>query len=242
VAPITTFARAVGSIPTGTYTGNAADEIIVRGTGGPEAIVEDTTIHARGVRYRIGIQPGSVLDVGNVAGLATLTIEPGVILAFFPGATFRVETAVGTSPARGALVASGTASAPIVFTSAAAPPAAGDWYGLWLGGLVDPSTRLDHVQVEFAGKASGSGSDSCVPAGQMVPNDAAIRILGGEPATVFITNTTIISSAFHGIDRGFRSDVKPSFLPTNTFTAVAGCRETYPRDPNGACPGSVPCP
>jgi len=74
-----------------------------------------------------------------------------------------------------------------------------------------------------------------------VPNDAAIRLLGGEPASVFITNTEIMMSGFHGIDRGFRSDSKPSFLPTNNIV-VAACRETYPRDISGACPATIPCP
>jgi hypothetical protein len=239
--PIATFARAMGTIPTGTYTGNAIDEILVRATGGPEAIVESLTIHDRGVPYRIGYQPSSTLDVGPVTGLATVTIEPGVTMKFADSATFRIDAASGTSPARGALIANGTATKKITFTSASPTPLAGDWYGIWFGGTPDPTTRLDHVKVLFAGKQSVSGSDSCVPPTQTRPNDAAIRLLGGEPATVFITNTEISSSGFHGIDRGFRSATKPSFLPTNTIT-VGACRETHPRDINGACPGTIPCP
>ncbi|HEY1584373.1 MAG TPA: hypothetical protein VGH63_01725 [Polyangia bacterium] len=72
-------------------------------------------------------------------------------------------------------------------------------------------------------------------------NDAAIRI-GGAPAAAFITNSTISDSAAHGIDRGFRDDAKPDFLPTNTFVNVAACKQTYPRDVSGACPTPVPCP
>lgn len=242
VAPIVTFARHVGSIPTGTYTGNTEDAIIIRGTGGPEAVVESTTIHNRGVPYRIGYQANSVLDVGQIAGLATLTIEAGSVLKFGPGAKLRVDAATGTAPARGALIAVGSVSSRITFTSSAATPAAGDWHGIWFGGTVNMFTKLDFVNVEYAGLTpSGSGSDSCLYAGQ-VENPAAIRILGGEPAGVFITNTAIKSSASHGIDRGFRSDTKPSFLPTNTFTAVARCTETFPRDISGVCPNTVPCP
>jgi len=173
---------------------------------------------------------------------ATLTIEPGVTMKFFPGATFRIDPASGTNPARGALIAVGTAAAPIVFTSAASTQAAGDWFGVWFGALVNSATRLDHVRVEFAGKTpSASGSDSCLYPGTTI-NDAAIRIVGAAPATVFVTNTTILSSASHGFDRGFRSDTKPSYLPTNTITGFVGCRETYPRDVSGACPTTVPCP
>jgi hypothetical protein len=56
---------------------------------------------------------------------------------------------------------------------------------------------------------------------------------------------TIDSSAAHGVDRGFRSDTKtPDFLSTNTFTNIARCKETYPRDVSGTCPAPamVPCP
>lgn len=240
--PISTFARLLGSIPSGTYTGNTTNEILVHATGGPEAIAESLTIRDRGVPYRIGYQPGSVLDIGAVTGLATVTIEPGVTLRFAPGATMRIEPATGTAPARGALVATGTAAKRITFTSAAATPAAGDWYGLWFGGTPATATRLDFAKVEYAGKLSATGSDSCASSAQTGPNDAAIRLLGGAPATVFITNTDITASARHGIDRGFRSDTKPSFLPTNQFIMIAGCRESLPRDANGACPATLPCP
>lgn len=237
VCPITTFARALGTIPSGTYTGNTLDEIIIsNGT-----VPEDTTIHARGVPYRVGLAANATIDVAATTGLATMTIEAGVTMKFMPGATLRIEPASGVNPARGALVAVGTQAAPILFTSVGPTQAAGDWYGVWFGGLVNPATRLDHARVSFAGKASVSGSDSCQYPGTSI-NDAAIRIIGSAPATVFITNTQVISSAAHGIDRGYRSDVKTSYLTTNTITGFVGCLETYPRDISGACPTPVPCP
>jgi len=241
VAPIVTFARHVGTIPSGTYTGNTEDAIVIRGTGGPEAIAEDATMHARGVPYRVGLAANAVLDVVNVNAPPTLTIEPGVKLKFTTGSTLRIDPASGTTPAAGTLIAAGTLVDPIIFTSAADTPAAGDWFGIWLGRAPTPATKIDHARVEFAGRASGSGSDSCIPVGQTGPNDAAIRILGGIPASVFITNTHIVSSARHGIDLGFRSDAKPDFATPNTFTNVPRCATTTPRDANGACP-VVTCP
>jgi hypothetical protein len=241
LAPIVTFARLVGTIPSGTYTGNGLDEIVIRATGGNEAIGEDATIHARGVPYRVGINPNAVLDVFSLTGLATLTIEPGVTLKFLPSATLRIDPSSGTTPANAALIAVGTAAQPIVFTSAAATPVAGDWYGIWLGRAPATTTRIQHARIDYAGKTpSGTGQDSCVPLGQIGPNDAAIRILGGLPSSVFITDTMITNSARHGIDLGYRADTKLNFLPTNTIT-VPGCRTTYERDANGACPATVPC-
>ena len=242
--PITTYARLAGTIPPGTYTGNTEDAILIRGTGGPEAIQENMTLHHRGVPYRVGYQMNAVLDVAVTTGNApTLTIAPGVTIEFGPGGMMRIDAASGTNPARGALVAVGTATQKITFTSAAATPAAGDWWGIWFGQQPLPNTRMDHTIVEFAGKTpSGSSLDSCIPTGQIGPNDAAIRIAGGVPMSAFITNTEIKSSQRHGIDRGFRTDTPVDFAPTNTFTNVPGCTQTRSRDANGACPVTVTCP
>jgi hypothetical protein len=243
LAPIVTYARLVGTIPAGTYTGNAEDAIVIRGTGGPEAMAESATIHDRGVPYRVGVNANAVLDIANIAAPPTVTIEPGVTLKFNTGATLRVDASSGTTPAAGALVAVGTAAKPITFTSSAASPAPGDWYGIWLGRQPLATTLIDHAVIEYAGRASNSGTDSCLVGPAGVQNDAAIRILGGEPANAPVTNSTIKDSARFGIDRGFRSDTKPSYLATNNFVnIVGGCKETYPRDLNGACPTTLPCP
>jgi hypothetical protein len=167
-------------------------------------------------------------------------------MRFKKGGVLTIEQYQGTSAASGALVAAGTAQKPIVFTSAEASPAPGDWLGIWFGEIPDASSKIDFASVEYAGGTSTSGSDSCaytVTTG--APNDAAIRIFGAPPGGQFVTNTAIVSSAANGFDRGFRSDAKmPDFLPTNTFTGVAHCKETYPRDVSGACPAAamVPCP
>ena len=54
----------------------------------------------------------------TVASGMTLTIEPGVTVKFDSGKVLEVE---------GMLVARGTSSDKITFTSSAASPAAGDW-------------------------------------------------------------------------------------------------------------------
>jgi hypothetical protein len=243
--PIHTWSNLAGTIPPGVYTGNGIDEILLSAMGQQEGIASwDVTFHDRGVPYHVGHDAAAgTLRVGVMPGspVATLTIEPGVTLRFKAGGDIQIEHFSGMTAASGALVAVGTVDKPIRFTSAAATPAAGDWLGMLFGSVPDPSSRLDNVIVEFAGGASVSGSDSCLYPGSSI-NDAAIRMSGGEPTSVFITNTVISDSAAHGIDRGFRSDIKPDFMPTNTFTNVAGCKQTYPRDVSGACPTPVPCP
>jgi hypothetical protein len=240
-APVQVYARVIGSIPTGTYTGNGLDRILISGSGGQ--VIDNQTMHERGIPYRVGTAVNEQLDVVATAGVAVLTIEPGVTVEFQPGGRFRIDTQGSINPARAALHAVGTVAQPIVLTSIAPVGAAGDWLGLSFGGAVDVQSVVDHVQVKFAGGASTSGSDSCPYPGRIGSNDAAIRIFGSAPPPgQFITNTQIISSARDGIDRGWRSNSQPDFLPTNTFTGVAGCTQTLPKMSDGACPTTPPCP
>ncbi|MBI5440547.1 MAG: right-handed parallel beta-helix repeat-containing protein [Deltaproteobacteria bacterium] len=61
---------------------------------------------------------------------ATLTLQPGVTVRFGPGASLRMG-GFGSAE-RGVLVARGTPTAPITFTSDVSSPAPGDWRGLYL--------------------------------------------------------------------------------------------------------------
>jgi hypothetical protein len=241
--PLSVWARSVGNVPVGSYTGNAIDQILLPTTSGNETINETTTLHERGVPYLVGhpLSSGDLrVDVAGGKPAVTLTIEPGVTMRFKKNGVFHVAVASGTNPARGSLVAVGTPDKPIVFTSDEAAPAAGDWLGLRFGEIPTATNKLDYVRVEYAGGASSSGSDSC-PYPSIPINDAAIRMTGAPPSQ-FITNTTILSSASNGIDRGYRSSVQVDFLPSNTFTSVGLCTQTFNKDTNGACPSTVPCP
>jgi hypothetical protein len=238
--PVSIWGSAVGSLPTGSYIDNANDEILIPAI---EIIPWNATFHHRGVPYRIGHE-GSSGDLrvqsGDESAPAVLTIEPGVTLRFKRDGVFKVEHFKNMGPASGALVAVGTPTEPITFTSAELIPSAGDWYGLWFGSTSDPRNRLDHVVIEYAGKASASGSGSCHPDGPGVRNAGAVRFIAYDPpASPFITNTRISESPGHGIDRGWLG-AEIDFLPTNTFMNVAGCWQSYP-NVNG-CPQSPPCP
>jgi hypothetical protein len=242
--PVHVYARVIGSVPSGTYTGNGHDAIAIAGSGGP--VVDDQTMHDRGVPYHVGSgADGGRMDINSQVNgqVAVLTIEAGVAVQFPPGGTFNVDPGSGTSPAKGALIAIGGVAADqkIVFTSdQGAASKAGDWLGIGFGGAVDPRTTMQNTRVEFAGGASVTGGNSC-PFPGIVINDAAIRIFG-PPPTQFIVNSEIRASARHGIDRGWRADLQPDFLLSNTFTAVASCKETTPRTAAGVCPATPACP
>lgn len=244
--PIHIWSRAAGTVPSGVYTGNGVDEILLSATGLAESVTESTTFHARGVPYRVGhpTSPGTLYVAGpdNLTP-AVLTLEPGVTLRFKEGGVLYVEAFTGAEPASGALVAVGTGAAPIVFESAAATPAAGDWLGIWFGKVPLATNVMTYTRVAHAGGANGSGGDAC-PSATGFFRAGAIRIFGLPDGGQFVTMSEIAQSAGVGIDRSWRSDSKPDFDGTNTFTDVAGCRQSYPRDTSGACPdpAAVPCP
>ena len=131
--------------------------------GGP--ICSDTTWDLAGSPYIVTLGGGIVIGCG-----ATLTIEPGVVVAFDAAMPLEVGSAawgVGT------LVARGTEDSPIVFTSikdpdnAMDPAAPGDWTRIYFSDYaVDADfdefddyvsgSVLEHVVVEYAGDAGSA--------------------------------------------------------------------------------------
>ncbi|HVH44587.1 MAG TPA: hypothetical protein VM925_19670, partial [Labilithrix sp.] len=171
-----------------------------------------------------------------------LTIEAGVVMKFGKVTSgLFIERASTTNPARGALRVLGTAAKPVVFTSNEATPAAGDWTGIHFRGVPNPQSKIDFARVEYAGADTGTRGFSCgtPPSSDPGSNEAAIAIFG-QPSSAFVTNTVISHSAANGIERAWDGTVV-DFVATNTFTNVAFCKQTYPRDPGGSCPVPAPC-
>ncbi|NOU33145.1 MAG: hypothetical protein HOO96_35040 [Polyangiaceae bacterium] len=220
--------HSMDAFPTGTYTGNKVDEILLRTTGigvAGAGLTVDATLHERGVPYRMGKEPNQSFYLGGKDGapLATMTIEPGVIMRFVKGASLNIEKFTGVFPAQAAIRAIGTAAKPIVFTSASPTPAPGDWMGLWFGGALSAQNKLDHVRIEYAG-----GECSCILAtcNNITESEGAV-ILTNQAPSAFITNTVFKASAQHAITEGFEG-TPVDFLPTNTFESIGGCRQTLP--------------
>lgn len=237
-------APALGTIPTGTFTGNTVDAIRLFGSGSYERVDADVTLHDRGVPYVVGGDGEfSELFVQGKDGTApVLTIEAGVVLKFGKGSGgVFVETTQSDTPARAALRVLGTAAKPVVFTSNEATPAAGDWVGIFFNGIPNAQTKIDYARVEYAGADSQRTGFSCGTPGapSAGANEAAIAIFG-QPSSAFVTNTVITNSAVNGIERAW-TGTPVDFLATNTFTSVAYCRQTYPRPSAGSCPVPAPC-
>lgn len=121
-----TVVRAQTTIPTGTN------------------INQNTTWTAANSPY---IVQGAVNVAGSSGQTAILTIEPGVEVRLQNNASI----VIGNN-GRGALVARGTESSPIRFTSETAQP--GSWGGLRFGSQTDATSAIEHAIIEYAGQSN----------------------------------------------------------------------------------------
>lgn len=233
--PMRLWPTALTSIPAGDYTGNTRDELVVVG----RPLTVDATMHDRGVRYLVGdeLSTTALTVAAGATGLATLTIEPGVEMAFQDGGILEIEPYTSDLPSSGALIAVGTADNPIVFTSAGSATA-GAWVGISFASVPDPSNRIEHARVEFAGGLDGTQGFNCSEVGE--GRDQAGILILGPPAGPFVQSTTISDSAGHGIDRGWKG-AGVDFLTSNTFTNIAWCHQSAPHNPNNSCPADTEC-
>ena len=131
-------ANHVGTLGAGnTLTGNTKDGIEVDGT----EIDADATWLYHGVPY-------VVTDDAYIDENAVVTIEPGCTIALEPDAEFYVGY---SSP--GGLIAEGTVTDSITFTSSVNPPSAGDWSKLAFRSYsMDSQCRLAYCNIWYGGK------------------------------------------------------------------------------------------
>jgi hypothetical protein len=241
--PVHTTMMSLGSLPTGTYTGNATDEILIHGPGAN--VFADMTVQDLGVPVRIPFGNMYIGPAPPATSAVTLTLRPGVTFRFprlggQPSARLTFGTN-GNAPNNlvGVLHAVGTAAKPITFTSGEANPAPGDWIGIWLN--TANGSRLDHVEISYAGAPNGIRSNNCRVADT---EDQAALLVGSfssqfVPPSDLITNSRITFSAYYAINAMWQANTHnaPDLTATNTFQNNARCRQTY----NGVLPPGV-CP
>lgn len=217
-----------GTLPkTIVATGNVKDEILMNTF---KTFTRSDTLVNRGLPYRM---KGALFLQGNKdsATPVKLSIEPGVTLAFEKD--FGSGIYIGWSNTnQGILEAVGTAEAPIVFTSANATKAPGDWMSLYFRSTPKTGSRISHARIEYAGGESATSGFGCGPGA----NDAAVLIHGtgsdrSGPASVFIDHTTFENiGGTTVIVSGWIDAAGPNFTGDNTFgNVVPSCKVSKPR-------------
>jgi hypothetical protein len=91
------------------------------------------------------------------------------------------------------------------------------------------------VKIEYAGGDCGCILNTC---SDISEHEGAI-IFTAQPPSAFVKNTEFSNIAMHGITQGYDGDFV-DFRPTNTFTSVAGCAQTRPRESTTQCPMPKP--
>lgn len=236
-SPVYTDYLLAGHIPPGDYGDN---EHVIRLANGYFAVQPTLVFRDRGVPYELG-DPSDGLDAYSISVTSSavgepvnMTIEPGVELRFGAGQSLTIGDGA-------ALDARGTADAPIVLTSSAEAPQAGDWYGVVFDGAPGAGTALEHVEIAYAGQSLGFGSWSHCAATDIVDGDeGAALVFTAEPASGVVTSSTIRASASHGINRAW-AGAAVDLAIGNTFEDVALCDQTEPSAADGTCPEVVTC-
>ena len=149
----------------------------------PATITSNMELTTACPTWRVTANGTTVAGSGN----PTLTIDPGVKIGFDKGGGLSIGTGSGNGTAEpGAIVAVGTAAAPIVFTSNAAIPAAGDWSAVALGDSVLPTSTIAFAKFEY-GSGVGSGGKSSTPDGFSYDEPAgALIVYGGTGSAALV--------------------------------------------------------
>jgi hypothetical protein len=163
-------------------------------------IIVDTTWNLAGTPY--------IIDTGlNIGSGATLTIEARVQVEFNAGKWLDVESG-------GALVVNGSSGTPVVFTSNAGTPEAGDWYYINVNG--GGSATIDYCEIAYGGFNTNDALRIYSTASVTVSNcdihhnlDEGVLVGGGAGVKPVFTNVTIRDNGGGAVEQG--SDTGPVY-------------------------------
>jgi hypothetical protein len=156
-----------------------------------------STTYPSGLTLKKACSPYNVSSI-NVYDDGLLTIEPGVTVKFSSSGAL----SVGVLGA-GRLVASGTSSEIITFTTQEAAPTPGFWRGLVFGGGTGSGSKLAYVQITAAGQNRDGAlvGDAELPAHMLTVDHLTIDKVGdgasgilalAEKSAIAITNSSFV--------------------------------------------------
>jgi len=141
----------------------------------------------------------------------TLTIEPGVVVKFDLGKAMQID---------GELIARGTETEPIIFTSNQFEPAPGDWVN-----ILFTDTNVDAVFDESGNYISGCILQYCTVEYGGGSDTPALKIIS---SSLFIDQCTITQNAYTGISVDYGSlKITNSIISNNSGDDGGGIRIEY---------------
>ncbi len=175
--------------------------------------VDTTFALQRSGRWLVQPVPFRMVGGPQISGLAEVTMDAGLRLEM-TGKTFTVFNSN--------LVIEGTAADPVVFTSGASNPAAGDW-GCVSFENTTGTPNIDHAVFEYAGSGDG-----CTGANY----HTALNV----PVSANVTNTEFSEIAGYAIRSSAACTSKKPQWCSNTFRNVADAEVSCNLDQDKGCP------
>jgi hypothetical protein len=176
-----------------TFTGNTNNDILLHGG----TVSTTGTWLNQGVPYVIA----GDISVQDASNSPVLTIAPGCSLKF--NGDYEFYTGY-TEP--GAIVAEGTSSAPIVFSTTANPKTPGSWDAVGVYYRATSATSFDYCTFEYGGSATNRGSfyvDAATPKLQhstITQSASGGAMLQSDASFAAFTGNTISNCGSHAIE------------------------------------------
>jgi hypothetical protein len=178
-----------------TFIANANNDILVRGGD----VTSTATWLNQGVPYVLG----GDISVQDASNSPVLTIAPGCSLKF--NGDYEFYTGY-TQP--GAIVAEGTAAAPIVFSTTANPKTPGSWSSVGVYYRSTSATSFDYCTFEYGGSSAGYGAFFVKDASAKVQHCTITQsasdgvMTNGDGRFAAFTGNTISSCGSHAVEMG----------------------------------------
>lgn len=227
---------AIQTVPTGgSFEGNAAAEMRVAIRG---SVQGDLHLKNYGLPF---VLEYSMQLVAPTSSTITWRIDPGVTIRIPRDQGIQLANTSSINGGAVRVLANGTDTQPIRFTSASAAPAPGDWSVIdWETGTFDSS--LNHVIFEYGGGFNGHNGFGCGNSN----NRGLLLIHNWVPPEGLVQNSTFRNSGGGGIVSGWSVPSQlPNLAVNNTFEAmhVEHCAVSMPEgtvecsatDAPGAC-------